>query len=112
MSDYSIKLLNIIDSINDTKSIGISEGFLFKYLNEIVLISVHHFKPIITTLINTTEKPLLITKKNVFWNELLIFNNPNKRYTLNTKVIPVIIDYGKSHVIYQNKFHKGKIHWC
>ena len=87
MSDYSIKLLNIIDSINDTKSIGISKGFLFKYLNEIVLISVHHFKPIITTLINTIEKPLLITKKNVFWNELLIFNNPNKRYTLNTKVI-------------------------
>lgn len=87
MAIYSIKLLNIIDSINDTKSIGISEGFLFKYFNEIMLISVHHFKPIITTLINTTEKPLLITKKNVFWNELLIFNNPDKRYTLNTKVI-------------------------
>jgi len=87
MANYSIKLLNIIDSINDTKSIGISEGFLFKYFNEIMLISVHHFKPIITTLINTTEKPLLITKKNVFWNELLIFNNPDKRYTLNTKVI-------------------------
>jgi hypothetical protein len=87
MANYSIKLLNIIDSINDTKSSGTSEGFLFKYFDETLLISVHHFKPIITTLINTTEKALLRTKKNVFWNELMIFNNPDKKYTLNTKVI-------------------------
>ena len=32
----------------------------------------------------------------------------NNIYTVNTKVIPVIIDYGKSHVIYQNK-HYGFI---
>jgi len=87
MANYSIKLLNIIDSINDTKSSGISEGFLFKYLDETVLISVHHFKPIVTTLINTSDKTLLRTKKNVFWNELMIFNVPDKKYTLNTKVI-------------------------
>jgi hypothetical protein len=87
MANYSIRLMNIIDSINETKSSGNSEGFLFKYFDETLLVSVHHFKPIITTLINTSEKSLLRIKKNVFWNELMIFNCPDKKFTLNTKVI-------------------------
>lgn len=87
MDNYSIKILNIIDSINDTKSVGISEGFIFKYLNQKIIVSVHHFRPIIASLINSTEKILLHTKKNVYWNEIMIFNNPEKKDTLNIKVI-------------------------
>ena len=87
MDNYSIKILNIIDSINDTKSVGMSEGFIFKYLDEIMIVSVHHFKPIIASLINSTEKILLHTKKNVYWNEIMIFNNLEKKNTLNAKVI-------------------------
>ena len=76
-----------MDSIDDTKSLGLSEGFLFKYLGETMVISVHHFKSIIATLINIPKKVLLRAEKNVYWNELMIFNNPDKKYTLNTTVI-------------------------
>ena len=93
MDKCSIRLLNIMDSIDkdNTKSLGLSEGFLFKYLGETRIITVHHFKSIIATLINTSintdKKVLLRAEKNVYWNELMIFNNPDKKYTLNTTVI-------------------------
>lgn len=87
MNNYSIKIMHIIDAINDTKTVGMLEGFLFKYNNETVIISVHHFKPIISTLINTPEKILLDSKINVYWNELMIFNNPKIKETLNIKII-------------------------
>ena len=64
-----------------------AEGFLFKYNNQTFLISVHHFKPIINTLIGTSDKKQLRTHKNILWNELQIFNCPEEKYTLNTKVI-------------------------
>ena len=76
-----------MDSIDDTKSLGLSEGFLFKYLGETRVISVHHFKSIIATLINIPKKVLLRADINVYWNELMVFNNPDKKYTLNTRVI-------------------------
>jgi len=102
MNNYTIELIHIMNSIDDTNSLGLSRGFLFKYLKETKVISVHHFKSIIATLmitnsiktdtiktesIKTTEKVLLRVDKNVYWNELMIFNNPDKKYTLNTKVI-------------------------
>jgi len=87
MANYTIRLVNIIDSINTTKSYGMAEGFLFKYNNQTFMISVHHFKPIINTLIGTTDKKPLRSHKTVLWNELQIFNCPEEKYVLNTKVI-------------------------
>ena len=64
MTNYIIQLFNIIDSIN-TLSCCNSNGFLFKYDNKIFLISVHHFKPIINTVIgNTVDKKKLTHYKN------------------------------------------------
>jgi hypothetical protein len=114
MANYSIRLLNIIDSINDTKSSGNSEGFIFKYFDNKYMISVHHFKPIITTLINTSEKVQLRCKKNVFWNELMIFNCPDKKYLLNTRVINSyrtrFLD--KSSTVHMNINNKNEIFAC
>jgi hypothetical protein len=87
MANYTIRLTNIIDSINSTKSKGTSEGFLFKYNNTTYLISVHHFKPIIHTIVGSSDKSFLRQKKNILWNELQIFNEPAEKYTLNTKII-------------------------
>ena len=50
MDKCSIELLNITDSIDkDTKSLGLSQGFLFKYLGKTRIITVHHFKSIIAS---------------------------------------------------------------
>ena len=87
MANYTVRLTNIIDSINSTKSKGTSERFLFKYINQIYLISVHHFRPIIQTIIGSSDKTILRNKKNILWNELHVFNQPDEKYTLNTKII-------------------------
>lgn len=87
MANYTVRLTNIIDSINSTKSKGTSEGFLFKYNSITYLISVHHFKPITHTIIGSSDKSMLRPKHNILWNELQIFNEPDEKYTLNTKVI-------------------------
>jgi hypothetical protein len=87
MANYTIRLTNIIDSINSTKSKGTSEGFLFKYNNTTYLISVHHFKPIIQTIIGSSDKSILRHKNHILWNELQIFTEPDEKYTLNTKII-------------------------
>jgi hypothetical protein len=87
MANYTIRLTHIIDSINSTKSKGTSEGFLFKYNNTVHLISVHHFKPIIQTIIGSSDKSILRHKNHILWNELQIFSEPDEKYTLNTKII-------------------------
>jgi hypothetical protein len=87
MANYTIRLTNIIDSINSTKSKGTSEGFLFKYNNITHLISVHHFKPIIQTIVGSSDKSFLRHENHILWNELQIFNEPDEKYTLNTKII-------------------------
>ena len=97
MNKYDIDLIHIMKRIDDTNSVGMSKGILFKYLRKTRVIAVHHFKSITASLINTdiiknntiktTEKVLLRVDKNVYWNELMVFNNPDKKYTLNTRVI-------------------------
>ena len=114
MATYNIQLFNIIDSIN-TPSCCNSNGFLFKYNNQIFLISVHHFKPIINTIIgNITDKKKLIHYKNILWNELQIFNCPEEKYIINIKVIKSYrtrFNDEKSNVnIYINNEKKTFIH--
>jgi hypothetical protein len=79
----TIKLINIIDSINNTKTKGNALGFVFKNY----LISVHHFKPILYTLINSIDKIILEPAKKILWNELQIFNCPKQSYIENIKNI-------------------------
>lgn len=87
MANYNIRLLNILDTINGIKVFGQSESFIFKYLKKEYIISVHHFKPIVNTIMNITEKIMLRPNKVILWNELQIFDCPDKKYFLNTKVI-------------------------
>jgi len=79
----TIKLINIIDSINNTKTKGTSLGFIFKNY----LISVHHFKPILNTIIDSTDKCILEPAKTILWNELQIFKCPKQSYIENIKHI-------------------------
>lgn len=87
MANYSIQLINILDSINDTKTVGLSESFLFKYDDVKYLVSVGHFKPIIKTLLNVTDKVQLRFTKENLWNELQLFNCPSDKYIQNAKIV-------------------------
>jgi hypothetical protein len=92
-----IKLINIIEKPNFEKKNAIhykaeSKGFIFNYMNRDYIVSVHHFKSIVST---TFENIRLNPIYDILWNELAIFESienetgrfkPIKKYSviLNT----------------------------
>jgi len=88
MANYTIKLINKIASLNDITTESKSNGFLFKYDNNNYIISVHHFLPIIKTQLDTTSEVIELKKfKNINWNELAIYECPDTKFLLNTKIV-------------------------
>ena len=86
MQRTNIKLINIIDNINNTTTSS-PESFIFNYKNRNLIISVHHFKSITQTILNTDNKYRLELFKKNYWNELQIFNLPINISLLNIKPI-------------------------
>ena len=89
MATYTIKLINKIESFNNKDpTIAYSNGFIFKYDRNFYIISIHHFLPILQTLLESTSENIeLKSNKNIYWNELIVFDSPNKKFLLNT--IPI-----------------------
>jgi hypothetical protein len=88
MANYTIKLTNNITSVSDSTINAQSNGFLFKYNSNYYIISVHHFLPVTETFLDSTSEVIKLKKfKNINWNELMIFEKPNEKYLLNTKIV-------------------------
>ena len=88
MANYTIKLNNKITSFNNTNIDSKSNGFIFKYNGNNYIISVHHFLPIIKTHLDTTSEIIELKKiKTINWNELAIYECPDNKFLLNTKII-------------------------
>jgi hypothetical protein len=88
MANYTIKLINKIASFNNITTNANSNGFLFKYDNNNYIISVHHFLPINRTQLDTTSEVVELKKiKTINWNELAIYECPDTKFLLNTKII-------------------------
>jgi hypothetical protein len=88
MANYTIKLTNNITTLTDTTIKSGSNGFLFKYNCSYYIISVHHFLPISESFLDSTSEIIKLKKfKNINWNELMIFEKPNEKYLLNTKIV-------------------------
>ena len=89
MANYTIKLINKIASLNDiTSTDAKSNGFIFRYDNNNYIISVHHFLPIIKTQLDTTSEVIELKKlKQINWNELAIYECPDTKFLLKTKIV-------------------------
>ena len=88
MANYTIKLINKIASFNNITTDSKSNGFLFKYDNNNYIISIHHFLPICGTKLDTTSEVVELKKiKTINWNELAIYECPDNKFLLNTKII-------------------------
>ena len=88
MANYTIKLTNNITSVSDTIIKTGSNGFLFKYNSNNYIISIHHFLPVTETFLDSTSEVIKLKKfKNINWNELMIFEKPDEKYLLNTKIV-------------------------
>lgn len=88
MANYTIKLINKIASFNNITTDTKSNGFLFRYDNNNYIISVHHFLPICGTQLDTTSEVVELKKiKTINWNELAIYECPDTKFLLNTKII-------------------------
>lgn len=88
MANYTIKLINKIASFNNITTDSKSNGFLFKYDNNNYIISIHHFLPICGTQLDTTSEVVELKKiKTINWNELAIYECPDNKFLLNTKII-------------------------
>ena len=72
-----IKIINIIDNITDKKINCLAESFIFKFGNDSMIVSTHHFKPIIKTLLYDRNKTELVHHTINYWNELQIFKCPD-----------------------------------
>lgn len=88
MANYTINLVHHISTLTSLIKEYKSTGFLFKYNNIMYIISVHHFLPILKTILDATSEIIELNKlTNINWNELNIYQAPNEKYLLNTKII-------------------------
>ena len=87
MSTYSIKLKNTIESYNHNVQ-AYGYGFVFNYKDSSYIISISHFLPIIKTELDINSEIVELRKnKNIYWNEVAIYNSPDNKFLLNTKPI-------------------------
>lgn len=88
MPKYSIILDNEIETLNKNFDVRKSMGFIIKYDSKHYIVSTHHFLPIFDTNLNTHSKKIKLKKiKDIYWNELNIFEPPDFKYLHNTTVI-------------------------
>jgi len=103
-----------VDLINETTNKKYnSKGFLFKYDGGTYIISVHHWMPIINTYLKIDKAIFKLNKiKNIYWNELNIFElNINKtiiKHYIQLKAYKTRFPEFKSEVKIEinNKFEK------
>lgn len=122
MANYTINLIHQISSLTESINESKSSGFLFKYNNINYVITVHHYLPIIKTILDTTSETVELKKfKTINWNELNIFESPEEKFLLNTKIIksyrtrfPEIKSIMKMEI--NNKFERYECYdyytWC
>jgi len=122
MANYTINLIHQINSFKESINESKSSGFLFKYNNINYVITVHHYLPITTTILDTTSETIELKKfTTINWNELNVFESPEEKFLLNTKVIksyrtrfPEIKSIMKIEI--NNKFERYECYdyyiWC
>ena len=92
MAKHSIKLINEIASLNDSKRYSDCTGFIVKFESKKFIVSVHNFLPLISTYLNIDSEKIKLNKiKDIYWNEINIFEIPDSKFFLNTKIIYLII---------------------
>jgi len=88
MANHSIKLINEIASLNDSKRYSDCTGFIVKFESKKFIVSVHHFLPLISTYLNINSEKIKLNKiKDIYWNEINIFEFSDSKFFLNTKII-------------------------
>lgn len=88
MPKHSLVLNNQIASLNESTEIHQSMGFIIKYEGNKHIITTHHFLPVIKTILNINSDVIELKKsKDIFWNELNIFESPDTKYLHNTPII-------------------------
>jgi len=78
MALYSLKLINKIASFNDSERIKGSSGFIFKCNGIKYIITTHHYLPIKSTYVDINNDLIPLKKiKDIYWNDLNIFEYPS-----------------------------------
>jgi hypothetical protein len=89
MVDYKLKIIQELDTFSSLAKMSGSTGFLFKFEGSNYIISVHHFLPLKKSYLKISDKeyyPLMKTK-DIYWNEINIFELPDSKFFLNTRII-------------------------
>lgn len=85
MPEHSLLLKNHVSTLNKSVNVYGSKGFIFKNGKDKFIVSIHHFMPVVKTSLDINSENVELKKfKDIYWNELNIFECPDKKYLHNT----------------------------
>ena len=88
MPKHSLVLNNEIATLNESTEMKSSMGFIIRYETKKYIVSTHHFLPVIKTILNINSDIIELKKlKDIYWNEINIFESPDSKYLHNTPQI-------------------------
>jgi len=89
MVDYKLKIIQELDTFSSLAKMNGSTGFLFKFEGGNYIISVHHFLPLKKSYLKISDKEYypLTKNKDIYWNEINIFNCTDSKILKSNKII-------------------------